>query len=488
MRVVTGFFQSLSRDPSAADRAISTIGTFFFGILLFAIALRLLITVGVVHAADAPRATVVRSEIRGTINPATADYLESAITKAETLHAQALVISLDTPGGLVSSVQKMAQAIDRSKVPVVVYVEPAGAAATSAGALLLLASHVSAMTPGSHMGSAHPVDSSGKDIQGAMGEKALNDTSAFAEGLAEVRGRDPKLAAEIVRKSRSFTASEGARMKLVDILADSFPDLLRKLDGRTVKFAGGTTATIRSGDAANVEVIAFEMTFGQKLLHLVSNPNIAAILMTLAMVLIYVELSNPGIQVAGILGVIFLIVGFMCFQTLPIRTGGLALILVGAVALIGEIFVTTHGILGAGGVLAFVLGLVWVIDPSQVRSGVSPAVYVPAGLFLGTTAFLISWFAARTKRDAAAALARMKGGGIGGLEGYVGTVDSLATSSAPGAAALASPFGTLTIRGEIWNFVSEDSVRVGDPVEVVRIDGLKAFVRPIREPKEFRSH
>ncbi len=406
---------------------------------------------------------IFHAEIRGTINPATADYLENAILQAEKAGAGAVVVSLDTPGGLVSSVKAMAQSIDRSRIPVVVYVEPAGASATSAGALLLLASHVSAMTPGSHMGAAHPVDSGGKTIDGAMGEKVLSDTSAFAEGLAEVRGRDKKLASEIVRQSRSFTAAAASEAKLVDLLADTFPDLLRKLDGRTVRLQSGKEARLAT---TNARVEVFPMTLGQKLLHLISNPNIAAILMTLALVLIYVELQTPGIQIAGILGATFLVVAFICFQTLPIRTGGAILLLLGTIALIAEIFVTTHGALGAGGVLSFVLGLVWIIDPAQSTFGVSPAVYIPAGIFLGGIALLVGWFAADVKKSAQEALAQMKGGALGGLAGYRGTIDA---------------GGGLMIRGERWDYRLEDdsgeTVAAGDSVEVVRVEGLKAYVR-----------
>ncbi|MBS1961756.1 MAG: nodulation protein NfeD [Bdellovibrionales bacterium] len=413
---------------------------------------------------------VVHAEIRSTINPATAEYLADAIHFGEREKAQAVVISLDTPGGLVSSVEKMAQSIDRAKVPVVVYVEPAGASATSAGALLMLAAHVGAMTPGSHMGAAHPVDSSGKTIEGAMGEKVLNDTSSFAEGLAEIRGRNKALAAEIVRKSRSFTASEALAQKLVEVSADNLPDLLRKLDGRTVKFgAGGSDAKIAT---ANATVEEFGMTVGQKLLNRISDPNIAAILMTLAMLLIYFELSHPGIQVAGILGLVCLVVAFMSFQTLPIRTGGIVLIVLGALGLFGEVFATSHGALAAGGTLAFVLGLVWVVDPDQIRMGVSPAVYVPAGIAMGGLALLIAWFASRTAETAAAARAEMKGGAAAGLAGYAGTVE-LAESAGDRST------GKVSIRGETWDFVAEGapSLRAGDAVEVVRIEGLKAIVK-----------
>jgi len=430
------------------------------------------IAFGPTGAAEGP-ARVVHVELRSTINPATADFLEDAIRHAEAEIAQALVVSLDTPGGLVSSVEKMAQAIDRAKVPVVVYVEPAGAAATSAGALLMIASHVGAMTPGSHMGAAHPVDSNGKTIEGAMGDKVLNDTASFAEGLAEIRGRNRALTTEIVRKSRSFTAAEALAGKLVEVSADTLPDLLRKLDGRTVKFRAGGEAKLAT---ANATVEEYEMTLGQRLLNLLSNPNIAGVMMTLAMLLIYLELSHPGIQVAGLLGLLCLVIAFMSFQTLPIRSGGIALIVLGAAGLVAEVFATSHGALAAGGTLCFVLGLFWVIDPNQIRSGISPAVYLPAGIALGGIALLVAWFASRVSESTRLARAEMKGGGAAGLAGYSGRVefvdDGLVSSGRT---------GEVTVRGERWAFVSESAVRVGDAVEVVRIEGLKAFVKPLKD-------
>ncbi|MBC7385371.1 MAG: nodulation protein NfeD [Cryobacterium sp.] len=421
--------------------------------------------------AESPR--VLHAEIRGTINPASAEYFSNAISRADAEHAAALVVSLDTPGGLISSVEKMAQAIDRAKTPVIVYVEPAGASATSAGALLLLASHVSAMTPGSHMGSAHPVDSSGKDIAGAMGEKVLNDTSAFAEGMAEIHGRDKKLAADIVRKSRSFTAKEAFDSHLADVLADSLPDLLRRIDGRKVTFRpdGSHPAESAVLQTANAQVSEFEMTIGQKILNALSNPNIAAILATLGLVLLYFELNHPGIQVAGIFGVVSLVVSFMAFQSLPIRAGGVILLVVGGIGLVAEVFAATHGVLGAAGVVSFMLGLVWVIDPEQTRQAVSPAVYIPAALFLGAMALLVGWFAARVKRENAVELLRLKGGSSGGLSGYVGVVDSLIHETS----------GKIIIRGELWDFTSIVPVCRGDTVEVVTVEGLRVHVQPNRK-------
>lgn len=418
---------------------------------------------------SASQKVVVSSQIRGTINPATVDYLKLAIQKASNANAEALIVELDTPGGLVASVQSMSQSIDESKVPVVVYVTPAGAAATSAGALLLISSHIGAMTPGSHMGAAHPVDTSGKDVPGAMGEKILNDTVSYAKGMAEIRGRNKEVIELIVTKSQSFTAQEAHAKKLIEVLADHEPDLIRKLHGRVVTSKNFGTKTLNT---ENARVERVEMTIGQKFLHLISNPNIASIFMTLAMLLIYVELNNPGIQIAGILGVILLILAFMSFQTLPIRTGGLILMGVGFIGMFAEVFASTKGLLAAGGVLAFILGMIWVVDPTQTTQLVSPYVWIPAGTALGIAAFAIAWFAARVKEQARLALERMGGSGAMGLKGYRGQVESLS-----GKDALASPFGKLHIRGEVWDFVCEDSVRVGDQVEVESVNGFKLKVK-----------
>lgn len=414
---------------------------------------------------------VFLSSIRGTINPATVDYLKLSIQRANVTKAEALIVELDTPGGLVASVQSMSQAIDESNVPVVVYVTPAGSAATSAGALLLISSHIAAMTPGSHMGAAHPVDSSGSDVKGAMGEKVLSDTVSYAKGMAEIRGRNKELAELIVTKSQSFTAQEAVSKNLIEVLADHESDLLQKLNGRTVvsKVFGKKTLV-----TANARIERVEMTLGQKFLHLISNPNIASILMTLAMLLIYVELNNPGIQIAGILGVILLILGFMSFQSLPIRTGGLILMGVGFIGMFSEVFASAHGALAAGGVLSFILGMIWVVDPTQTSQVVSPAVWIPAGSALSIAAFAIAWFAAHVKDQARAALERIGGGGALGLAGYRGVVESLA-----GNEALASPFGKIQIRGEVWDFTCDDAVKVGDAVEVESVNGFKLKVRRI---------
>jgi len=405
------------------------------------------------------------AEIRGTIDPGSASFLSSTIRHAEAVGAQAVIVELDTPGGLVSSVREMAQAVDQAKVPVVVYVGPAGAAATSAGALLSFSSHLAAMAPGTNIGAAHPVDTAGKDVPGAMGEKVLNDTAAFARGLAEARGRNPQLAEAVVLKSRSLTAQEALKEKLIELIANDRADLIRLLDGREIQIHEGKR-TLRT---AGAPVTVAEMTWGQKLLHLIANPNIATILMTLGSLLVYVEVSNPGITIAGALGVVCLIAAFVAFQAIPISTGGLVLVSLGVALMFAEIFVTTKGALAFGGVISFILGMLWIVDPAQSDLKVSLTVLIPAAIGLGGGVLLLGYVAARSFRLSRETRAKMGGGDAQlGLEGYVGHVEVVEGGGKSGKA---------LIRGETWEFRSDAAVSPGDEVTVDRTDGFLAHVK-----------
>lgn len=420
-------------------------------------------------AAETGGPLVVTARLSGTIDPATSDYLKSAIRRAEAAQAEILVVELDTPGGLVSSVREMAQAIDQSSVPVVVYVTPSGAAATSAGALLALASHFSAMAPGTNIGAAHPVASGGEDIKGAMAEKALNDTVAFARSQAELRHRPPDLAEAVVARSQSFTAEDARSRGLVNALASSREELLAKLDHASLEAGPPGARQIHVLRTAGARIETFGMSAGQSLLHLLANPNLASMLMTLGMLLIYVEISSPGIGIAGILGAISLLVAFMSFQLLPIRTGGLVLLLLGVALLIAEPFVTAHGAIAAGGILSFVLGLLWIVDPTATTLTIRTEVWMGAAAALGFFVFLIAWAASRTRSLSQAALAKIGGGSLQGLTGYLGTVQSVSGDGRRGVA---------LFRGETWEFEAALPVTIGTQVRPLGVEGLRVRVEP----------
>lgn len=427
--------------------------------------MRILFFTFIIFISTSTQALEVRvAEIRDTINPANAKFLEQVITEASADGNALVLIELDTPGGLVTSVRSMAQTIDRSSVPVVVYVTPAGASATSAGALLMLASHIAAMAPGTNIGAAHPVGAQGEEIQGSAGEKAANDVAAFARGLAQARGRNANLAQEIVNKSRSLTVNEALENRLIEVVAPSRADLLKALDGRKVKVSQSEQVLRTEG----ASVVTIPMSLPLKLLALLSHPNIATVLMTLGMMLIYVELSNPGITIAGVLGGICLLLAFMALQVLPIQTGGLALLGLGVILLLAEPFLQSGGVLGAGGVLAFVLGLLWVFDPSEPGLTLDAAVWIPSALGLTTGVGIIGIAAGRTRKLVARARRTIAGGSMAGLEGYSGHVE---TTSADGFE------GQALIRGETWRFRANIPVHVGDQVVVEGVDGLVAKVR-----------
>jgi len=428
---------------------------------------------GLSVSADSPvieNTTVWVAEIRGTINPAVSEYLKSVIQKAEKSKNGIVLIEMDTPGGLLQTTRTIAQQIDASEVPVVVYVTPAGASATSAGALIMFSSHFAAMAPGTNIGAAHPVGPEGKDVEGAMGDKVLNDTTAFARSMAELRGRNVALAEAVVSKSKSFTSEEALKEQLIEFVSPGRAELISALDGKTIKVKNKDIVL----STKNVVYESVQMTMGQKLLNLLAHPNVAAIFMTLAMLLIYVEVSNPGITIAGVAGVICLLIAFMAFQILPIQTGGVALLALGMILMVAEPFVGSGGALAVGGVISFILGLIWIVDPSKTDLEVERSVLFAAAGILTMGALAIGIAAGRTRMLHRRAMESIGGGSIQGLYGYRAKIESLGGDKLR---------GKIRIRGEIWNFISDDLLSESDHVEVYQVKGMKALVRKSNDNK-----
>ncbi len=411
---------------------------------------------------------VYRARIEGSINPGGAAYLEEVIRRASAdTSASAVLLELDTPGGLLASTRKMVQAIARSQVPVLLYVGPSGASATSAGAILLVASHAAGMSPGSNVGAAHPVGSQGEDIQGAMGEKSLNDTVALVRSLAEERGRPVAVSEEMVRKSRSLSARQALEAGLIATVSDTPELFLEAVEGRRVRLESTRSEwTIRTRGARNVTVA---MSPGQKLLHFLADPNVATLLMSIGGLLIYVEVANPGITIAGILGGICLVTGFMSFQLLPVRAGGLILIGLAILMFILEAVVTSAGALAAGGLISLVLGILWVMDPAGGSLRVEPQLWIPLVVSIAVFMAGMSWVLARSRSLVSKALAAMRGAGKSGLHGYTGVVEWVDPNDASR--------GRIHIRGESWNARTVDGrLSVGESVQVVSMEGFTAVV------------
>ena len=390
-------------------------------------------------------------DLDGAITPITDRLLTMAVERAQADGAQALVVQLNTPGGLERSMRTMAQTILNAGIPVIVYVAPTGARAASAGVFITMAAHVAAMAPATNIGAAHPVTAGGGDMGKEMSKKVANDAAAFARSLAAERGRNVDWAEKAVRSSVSVTEREAVKLKVVDFVADNLQDLLAKVDGRIVKTARGTV-TLQTRDAP---IKRIEIRFRDRFLALITDPNIAYILMMVGMLGIFFELQNPGVVLPGVIGGISLILAFFAFQSLPINWAGVLLILFGVALLIAEIKIASHGVLTIGGVISMVLGSFMLYDAPEVGFRVSWAVILPT---VGSTAGLFVW-------AVSAGVRAMRRPAVTGAAGMVGR-----QAVARGELA---PEGHVNVDGEIWRAVAEGgSIPAGEKVRVTAVDGL----------------
>ncbi|HYR40838.1 MAG TPA: nodulation protein NfeD [Methylomirabilota bacterium] len=390
-------------------------------------------------------------DLDGAITPITDRLLTTAVERAQADGAQALVVQLNTPGGLERSMRTMAQTILKAGIPIIVYVAPTGARAASAGVFITMAAHVAAMAPATNIGAAHPVTAGGGDMGKEMSKKVANDAAAFARSLAAERGRNVEWAEKAVRSSVSVTEREAVKLKVVDLVADNLQDLLAKVDGRVVKTARGVV-TLQTRDAP---VKRIEIRFRDRFLALITDPNIAYILMMVGMLGIFFELQNPGVVLPGVIGGISLILAFFAFQSLPINWAGVLLILFGIALLIAEIKIASHGVLTIGGVISMVLGSFMLYDAPEVGFRVSWAVIIPT---VGATAGLFVW-------AVSAGVRAMRRPQVTGAQGMVGRL-AVARGEL-------GPEGQVNVDGEIWRAVAEGgAIPAGEKVRVTAVDGL----------------
>jgi membrane-bound serine protease (ClpP class) len=408
------------------------------------------------RSAPSPVATI---QIDGVISPVTVRLVEAALARAQSERAGALVILLDTPGGLERSMRLICQRLLNAEIPVIVYVAPTGARAASAGVFITMAAHVAAMAPATNIGAAHPVAVGGGVDKESM-KKIENDAAAFARTIATERGRNVDWAEKAVRQSVSITEREAVKLKVVDLIADSVPDLLDKIDGRGVKTARGPVTLQTKG----ATVTAIEIGFRDRLLNVITDPNVAYILMMLGMLGLFFELSNPGVILPGVIGGISLILAFFAFQSLPINYAGLLLILFGIVLLVAEIKIVSHGVLAIGGIVALSLGSLMLFDAPEAGFRVSWRVIVPT---VAATAGMFLFVVAAGLR----ALTAPSSMGMPALVGQTG----VARSSL-------SPEGQVLVQGELWRAVARGSpVDEGVRVRVVGVNGLTLTVEKAAE-------
>jgi membrane-bound serine protease (ClpP class) len=406
------------------------------------------------------RPTVELIDINGGINPATADFINDAIALAVANDESALVIELDTPGGLLSSARTIVKALLNAPIPVIVYVAPAGASAASAGTFITEAANVAAMAPGTTIGAAHPVEASGGDVQGEMGIKIENYTASWAKAIAGQRGRNQDWAEQAVRKSASISASEALRLNVIDIIAADLPSLLRQASGRTVTVVGGRAIKL---ELANAAIERMEMRFGERVLNQLANPNLMYLLMIAGIIGIYLEFAHPGAYLPGVAGGICLLLALASFEVIPINLAGLALILFGVAMILTELFVTSYGVLGLGGMFAFILGSLFLVDTSETNLTVNRGLIAGAGAAFGAIALLIGYVVVREKRGRPTT-------GSEGLIGEIGVVRSPITPGVP---------GHIFVHGETWRARSGEPLGIGTHARVKAVRGLEVEVESV---------
>ena len=415
---------------------------------------------GLAEAQTTPTPRVTLGRIEGVINPITARYVERVVRAAEESGAAAVVITMDTPGGLIDSTYKITGTLLNARVPVVIFVAPSGAHAASAGTFITLAGHVAAMAPATNIGAAHPVSASGGDIEGDLRLKAENDAAAQITKIAKARGRNEQWAEDAVRKSVSIREDEAVRIGVIDVVATDVADLLAKIDGRTVVLPH-QSVTLRTRGAPIDEDPRNPL---EVFLHLITDPQIAVLLFTLGTYGLIIELSNPSLIFPGVVGVICIVLALFAFGTLDANAAGIALMLFAILLFVAEIWIASHGILTGGGIAALLFGTVILFPAVRptfpgIRYTVEPwVVALTVGsnaLFLG----LLVRMLVRSKR-------LPKVTDLAHLAGEIGVARS----------ALA-PTGIVYAAGEEWTAASADgSIAAGTRVRVLRVDGLRLIV------------
>jgi len=392
-------------------------------------------------------------QIADAISPGTAEFIKSGIRTAEEKGAACLIIELDTPGGLAESMRMIVQNILASRVPVVVYVYPSGARAASAGVMITMAADVAAMAPGTNIGAAHPVGAGGKDIEGSMSEKIVNDMVAQAKSVAEKRGRNAKWVEDAIRESVSITETEALKENVIDLVANDPDDLIRQLNGRKLKDRGVL-------DLDDVKKVVLEESLRTKILKTISNPNIAYILMMIGLAGLYFEFSHPGAVFPGVIGGISLILAFFALQTLPVNYAGILLIVLAIIFFIMEMKITSYGLLSVAGIVSLLLGSLMLFEGSAPGMKLSLQVLLP-------TIFLISGFFVAVASLVFRAQISKPTTGSGGLLGEIGIVKKALT-----------PEGKVFVHGELWNARARESLDENTKVRVVNVENLVLEVEP----------
>lgn len=395
-------------------------------------------------------------QLNGIINPITSQYVVSGIENAEAEEAECLILQLDTPGGLDTSMRDIIKKMLNSTIPIIVYVSPSGGRAASAGVFITLASNIAAMAPGTNIGAAHPVVMGGEEIDEEMKAKMENDAAAYIKTIAEKRGRNTQWAEKAVRESVSITEQEAIEIGVIEFIANDVEELIEIIDGVRVTTASGEKVLNTKG----AEIIPVKMSFKDLFLHSLTNPNIAYILLFLGIYGILGEFSNPGSFFPGIVGGISLILAFVAFQSIPINYGGLLLIIFGVILFVIEIYTPTFGVLTAGGVTSLILG------SSMLSKSTVPFLRISLGLIISMSLATAAFFVFALSKGIKIQWKKP----VTGREGLMGKVGITKTNL--------TPEGTIFIHGERWQASTEgEKIKEGEEVEVLEVKGLNLVVK-----------
>jgi membrane-bound serine protease (ClpP class) len=421
--------------------------------------LRLLLSVAtLLYALALPTsAQVLKIVINDTIHPITDEYIGRALSAAEQNKDQAVLIELNTPGGLLESTRDIMEKILASPVPVIVYVTPSGSRAASAGFFILESADVAVMAPATNTGAAHPVTIGGGKMDEVMKQKVENDSAAFMRSVASKRGRNVEVAESAVRESKSFTEQEALSQKLIDYIAPTEQDLFKQMQGKLIKRFNGQTVTL---NLVNQPVVRFQMTLKQRILAFIMDPNIAFILLAVGALALYAEFNHPGAVLPGTVGLIFILLAAFALNLLPTRFAALALIIGAFVLFALEAKFASHGVLTIGGIVLLTLGALLLVDAPipemRVHLLTALSVSIPLGII---TAFLMS-IALKARRNKV----------VTGAQGLVGEIGIAQTALAPQ--------GKVFVHGELWDAISSVNLPAGERVVVRSVDGLELQVEP----------
>ena len=405
-------------------------------------------------------------EINGTINPASAKFIISSIEKAEEETAECLIIQLDTPGGLMISMHNIIKAELNSKIPIIVYVAPSGARAASAGVFITMASHIAAMAKSTNIGAAHPVNIGGdffgkklkSDSVNVQMGKVVNDAVAYIQSIAKDKNRNIEWARDAVIKSVSIPANEAVKLNVVDFIAPNLESLLDSLNNKEIELINKKIIL----HTKNKNIIYKKMNWKYRLLDVLSNPNIAYILLILGFYGLFFELSHPGVILPGVLGTLFLLLAFFSFQILPVNYAGIALIILGIILFILEIKIVSFGMLTIGGIISMIIGSAMLIDSFNPLIRISWSIIIPVVLFSAVFFSLLFKLALNAYKNKQIT-------GIDGLIGMKGESDTKINSKS----------GTVFVNGEIWRAYSDEVIPKSSTIEVIKLKNMKLKVKKI---------